>query len=154
MKDIDDIRRENLLRIQDEAGGPAEAGRLLDMSQSQFTNLRDGAADSKTGRPRGMHKSTARRIERAAGKPLGWLDVDHSPKYDVAPNERHRVQEQTFIAAYKGANASVKAAVDLLLLPKGEREALLRKQPTKIVALAIEALEEGAAAALKIKSAA
>lgn len=78
MKDIDQVRRDNLRRIEKECGGPAAAAKLLEMSPSQFTNLRDGARDSKTGKPRGMRKDTARRIEQAADKPQGWLDIDHS----------------------------------------------------------------------------
>lgn len=78
MKDIDDIRRDNLRIIETERGGPSEASKALDMSAAQFANLRDGAKDSKTGKPRGMRKETARRIEEKAGKPSGWLDADHS----------------------------------------------------------------------------
>ena len=80
MKDIDAIRRENLRLIENEMGGLTEAAKLVDMTPSQFGNLRDGAKDSKTGKPRGMRKETARRIEAGAGKPPGWLDVDHNPK--------------------------------------------------------------------------
>ncbi|RQZ76421.1 hypothetical protein DF052_00245 [Burkholderia glumae] len=77
MKDIDEIRRDNLRLIESELGGPAAAAARTGMSHSQFTNLRDGAKDSKTGRPRGMRKATARKIEESTGKPQGWLDVDH-----------------------------------------------------------------------------
>lgn len=64
------------------------------MSAAQFANLRDGAKDSKTGKPRGMRKETARRIEEAAKKPEGWLDQEHqastvppSPAPSVSENE-------------------------------------------------------------------
>ncbi|MFU1927635.1 S24 family peptidase [Bordetella hinzii] len=77
MKDIDQIRRANLRLIEQDAGGPSAAAKLLGMAPAQFMNLRDGAKDSKTGKPRGMRKETARRIESAAGKVPGWLDVDH-----------------------------------------------------------------------------
>ncbi|RRA01944.1 hypothetical protein [Burkholderia cepacia] len=78
MKEIDEIRRDNLRIIETEHGGPAAAAAVLGMSHSQFTNLRDGAKDSKTGRPRGMRATTARKIDELAGKPAGWLDTDHS----------------------------------------------------------------------------
>ncbi|WP_353630657.1 S24 family peptidase [Achromobacter xylosoxidans] len=77
MKDIDEVRRENLRRLEQEHGGPSAAAKALEMSPSQFMNLRDGAKDSKTGKPRGMRKETARKIEERAGKPIGWLDVSH-----------------------------------------------------------------------------
>lgn len=85
MKDIDDIRRENLLALENESGGASAVARLLAMSPSQFMNLRDGAKDSKSGKPRGMRKETARRIELAAGKPTGWLDENH----DELPSRNH-----------------------------------------------------------------
>ncbi|MCA8293338.1 hypothetical protein LGN19_05970 [Burkholderia sp. AU30198] len=86
MKDIDQIRRDNLKLIEAESGGPAAAAAVIGMSHSQFTNLRDGAKDSKTGRARGMRASTARKIEESAGKPLGWLDTDHSETAPPAPS--------------------------------------------------------------------
>lgn len=84
MKDIDAIRRENLQLLEREAGGPAEIARRIGMSQAQFTNLREGAKDSKTGKPRGMRKETARRIEASAGKPTGWLDAEHALNHAVS----------------------------------------------------------------------
>jgi len=84
MRDIDDIRRDNLKIIESEAGGPTAAAASLHMSTAQFTNLRDGAKDSKTGKPRGMRKDTARKIEAAAGKHPGWMDVDHSDAEDTS----------------------------------------------------------------------
>ncbi|MCA7943233.1 hypothetical protein [Burkholderia vietnamiensis] len=84
MKDIDQIRRDNLKMLEAEYGGPSAAAAALGMSHSQFTNLRDGARDSKTGRPRGMRTTTARNIEERAGKASGWLDTDHS---DTAGSE-------------------------------------------------------------------
>lgn len=78
MKDIDQIRRENLKLLELEAGSPTSAAKLAGMSLAQFANLREGAKDSKTGKPRGMRKETARKIEASVGKPVGWLDVDHS----------------------------------------------------------------------------
>lgn len=78
MRDIDEIRRDNLRQLEDELGGPSAAAKQLEMSVAQFANLRDGAKDSKTGKPRGMRKETARRIEQAGSKPVGWLDQDHT----------------------------------------------------------------------------
>jgi len=77
MKDIDEVRRDNLRRLEREFGGLAAVAQAIGMSPAQFANLRDGARDSKTGKPRGMRKDTARRIERATGKDEGWLDIDH-----------------------------------------------------------------------------
>lgn len=78
MKDIDEIRRDNLRLVEAQFGGPTGAANALGMSVAQFSNLRDGAKDSKTGKPRGMRKETARRIENGAGREPGWLDVEHT----------------------------------------------------------------------------
>ena len=63
MKDIDEIRRENMRLIESEFGTATAAANKAGMSLAQFANLRDGAKDSVTGRPRGMRKGTARKIE-------------------------------------------------------------------------------------------
>ncbi len=65
MKDIDEIRRDNMRLLEQEFGGPTPASKALDMSPSQFTNLRDGAKDSKTGKRRGMRKELLPRARRA-----------------------------------------------------------------------------------------
>lgn len=75
--DIDEIRRTNIRKLAEKVGAPTLASRA-EMSLTQLYNLRDGAKDSKTGKPRGMRKETAWRIEDAGGVERGWLDVDHS----------------------------------------------------------------------------
>lgn len=85
MKDIDEIRRCNIRTLEDECKSLASLAKKIGMSSAQLTNLRDGAKDSKTGKPRGMRKETARRIESAANKPVGWLDIDHSQEADIKP---------------------------------------------------------------------
>ena len=148
MKDIDEIRRDNLKLLELELGGPAEAARALDMSLSQFANLRDGAKDSKTGKPRGMRKETARRIEASARKPAGWLDVDHSEPGHAKP----RSAAPAPWAAYQVAPAATKAAVDLLLLPPVQRARLLAKSPQAMTA--VELLETHAGEVMRIKKSA
>ena len=76
--DIDEIRRINIKALE-KIHGPGLAKRA-GMSPAQFYNLRDGAKDSKSGRPRGMRKETAWRIEDAAGVERGYLDVNHDAR--------------------------------------------------------------------------
>ena len=76
--DIDQIRRDNINRLEKSFGGGAALAKMVKMSDAQYYNLRNGAKDSKTGRPRGMRRSTAQRFEIACGKPPGWMDADHS----------------------------------------------------------------------------
>lgn len=73
--DIDEIRRINLKELEKEFG--PELYKKAGMSPTQFYNLRDGAKDSKTGKPRGMRKQTAWKLEDAAEKPRGYLDKLH-----------------------------------------------------------------------------
>lgn len=109
MKDIDQIRRENMLALEAEGGGTSAAANAAGMSQSQWSNLRAGAADSKTGKPRGMRKETARKIEAAFQKPAGWLDVDHRSAHPSAMEASFReysVQESRPISAWSHASIS------------------------------------------------
>lgn len=78
MYDIDEVRRKAMGVLEKEACGPVAAAKRAGMSYSQWANLRSGALDSKTGKPRGMRKETARKIEAAFGRAEGWLDVDLS----------------------------------------------------------------------------
>jgi len=66
--------------LQNEVGSATGAAARLGWDQSQWSNLKNGAADSKTGKPRGMHKDTARKIEKAFGRDKFWLDIDHSAR--------------------------------------------------------------------------
>ncbi|AZY52814.1 hypothetical protein [Bordetella avium] len=74
MADIDNARRKAMAVLEKEAGGPVAAAKKVGMGYAQWVNLRSGAADSKTGKARGMRKETARKIEAAFGRPDGWLD--------------------------------------------------------------------------------
>jgi len=78
MKDIDEIRRENLRALGDEYGGTTALAKVVGMSTAQLSGLQTGARSSKTGKRLGMLSTTARRIERATGKPPRWLDMEHA----------------------------------------------------------------------------
>jgi len=67
MYDIDEIRRRAMGLLEKEAGGPVAAAKRAGMKYAQWANLRSGALDSKSGKPRGMRKETARKIEAAFG---------------------------------------------------------------------------------------
>ena len=88
MKDIDQTRRDNMAILEREAGSPTEAAQTAKMSTSQWVNLRNGAADSKTTKPRGMRKGTARKIERFFSKPEGWLDTDHVTNSSISAQQK------------------------------------------------------------------
>ena len=88
--DIDEIRRINIKALWEK-----QRSALIDacgMQPAQFYNLRDGAPDSKTGKPRGMRKETAWKIEDAAGVPRGYLDKLHA-----APSEENTEEAPNLI---------------------------------------------------------
>jgi len=78
MKTVDEIRRDNMRILQSEAGSATKAANMMRWPLPQFSNLRDGVPDSQSGKRRGMRPDTARKLEKAFGKPEGWLDKDHS----------------------------------------------------------------------------
>lgn len=78
MKLIDDLRRENLLRLRREFEGVKGLADHLGKSESQVSQWLNASAHSVTGKPRGMRSTTARWIEEVCGKPTGWLDTDHA----------------------------------------------------------------------------
>lgn len=85
MKTLEVIHKENLRRLADELGGVAAAAAKVGCSASQYSQWMNGSTHSATGKPRGMRSSSARRIEQAAGKPVGWLDQSRTE--DVAPTQ-------------------------------------------------------------------
>ena len=88
MHDIDEIRRKAMGILEKEAGGPVAAAKRAGMKYAQWANLRSGAFDSKTGKRRGMHKDTARKIEAAFGKQAGWLDFADLTEHDFSDDDR------------------------------------------------------------------
>lgn len=75
---IDSIRRQNLKTLSLESGGIGRLAERLSKDQSQVSQWINASPDSRTGKPRGIRSSTCRDIELRLGKPLGWLDVNHS----------------------------------------------------------------------------
>lgn len=79
--------------LEKKAGSASLAAETVEMSLSQWLNLRDGAVDSKTGTPRGMRKSTARRIEKAFNLNPLWLDTDHCTLITTKDGKAYQVNE-------------------------------------------------------------
>ena len=84
---FEEIRRANLRAVAKDFGGNAALAAALDVTPAAVSQWVNGSRDSKTGKPRGMSHATCRRIEKAANKPPGWMDVghDHSTIPPVAP---------------------------------------------------------------------
>lgn len=113
-----------MLRLERMCGSVSAAAELAGMSQAQWSNLRAGAADSKTGKPRGMRKDTARKIEAGHGKDAGWLDIDPdlslSSYIQTASNEaplrdRNVVEEPAVIYSFDNAKRTIRPAEHYLI---------------------------------------
>lgn len=77
MKSIDQIRRENLVKLREEAGSQRALAAKLERDESQVSQWSLGSTHSATGKQRGMRTETARYIEAKMDKAPGWLDMDH-----------------------------------------------------------------------------
>lgn len=75
MATIEEIRRTNLAKLRDEAGGVRKLADAVGVSEAQMSQWLNGSADSKSGKPRGMRSDSVRRIETAMKKAEGWLDA-------------------------------------------------------------------------------
>jgi transposase-like protein len=70
----DEIRRAKLAELISDAGSVAAVARALGVSSSQISQWKNASPDSKTGKPRVMQDSSARRMEDVFSKPRGWMD--------------------------------------------------------------------------------
>lgn len=78
MATIDQIYRDNLRLLVQEAGGTVTAlAARLGKQNAQVSQWLNGSKDSKTGKPRTLARATARDIERVMNKPEGWMDQPH-----------------------------------------------------------------------------
>lgn len=84
MTTIDSIHKANLQLLAKEFGGVAAVAAKIGRSPSQYSQWLNGSENSGTGKPRGMRTSSARMIEQALGKPVGWMDAPH----DESPSDK------------------------------------------------------------------
>lgn len=76
--DMKQIRRANLRRLITEAGSVKEVAESAGTDPNYLSALAsDNPPKTQSGRPRGVGDALARKLEKAAGKPPGWLDSLH-----------------------------------------------------------------------------
>lgn len=80
MKEISDIRRENLQFLIDRSGSIAGLNEALGRKRNDSTlsQILHRVKDSKTGTPKAMGSRLARGIETSLNLGYGWMDSDHS----------------------------------------------------------------------------
>lgn len=70
------VRLSNLEILVAEAGSAAALARLAHTSESYLSQIRNQLTTAK-GTPRGVGDDLAAKLERAMGKPNGWMDESH-----------------------------------------------------------------------------
>lgn len=83
MKTVADIRRDNLLVAIKRAGTAANLAAAAQVSTAYLSQVKSRQPESSSGRPRNMGDDVARRIEKALGEPVGWMDT---PRGDELPD--------------------------------------------------------------------
>jgi len=74
--DLDEIHRQRLLALIEEAGGMANLARELGhKTTSTLSQYKGRSADSTTGKPKSIGKALCRDLERVRNKPHGWMDL-------------------------------------------------------------------------------
>jgi len=79
MKTAHDCRRENLEILVQELGSLDAIAERAQLSNTVYlSQIRNRTLDTKTLKPRNMGSVTARKLESACSKPIGWMDKDHA----------------------------------------------------------------------------
>lgn len=81
MKTVSETRRENLLLLVTEHGSLANLNEKLGLLRTDATlsQIKNQSRESRTGKPKMMGVTLARRIEKALNLPTGWMDNDQLP---------------------------------------------------------------------------
>ena len=77
------VRLGNLELLVEEAGSATSLARLAKTSESYLSQIRNRLRTPK-GTPRSVGDSLAEKLERALGKPIGWMDEPHWQTPEVA----------------------------------------------------------------------
>ena len=120
MKKIEDVRRDNLRRLRDELQGVQNLADRIGKSQSQVSQWLNASTHSASGKPRTISSASCREIEKATGKPDGWMDVEHVPLTVVQSNEATALRkiladtsaEVRLLSVYNLANADQRELID------------------------------------------
>lgn len=121
-----DIRRANLLRLVNEAGGQAALAERIETNPVYVNQLVRGAPDSRTGRPRQIGDAIARRLERTFGKPHGWMDSAHHAAEPPAVYRMPAPPPSDFAEPRVPTDSEWQLLQDLRAMPAEDREALMR----------------------------
>lgn len=90
MKIINEIRRDNLLILIKEAGGTLKLAEAYGCTEAAIKTMLNAYKDSKSGTPKGIGPSSARKLEECMGKERGWLDHEQGSAFsnELTDDER------------------------------------------------------------------
>ena len=122
MQTIDNIRRERLLQLIAEHGTQAALARVISKSPAQISQWVNRSPNSATGKPRVMDSATAREIESACGKAVGWMDqpTQQTGATVVVAHEPRPAHSEHVAARLTRDLVGFMAGLDPLLIPSAK----------------------------------
>jgi len=98
MKTVEEIRRLRLAALVSEVGTVVRVANTIKRGSAQVSQWLNASPDSRTGKPRTISNASARLIERAFDKPVGWLD--HFSEFPPAPEQAAVVRIESGFQPY------------------------------------------------------
>jgi hypothetical protein len=150
MRTIADIRHDRLLELIGEAGGVQQLADKLGKPYSQISQVKNRATYNAQGARRAVGTKLAREMERAMGKPEGWMDADHQMQ-----SSEHRKQDDMPLAQTEAFKQAVwrGAAMRLVEFCNAQRMLLDPETFADVVDAAVEVAGEDAEAAGRVMKA-
>lgn len=112
---IDEIRLGNLRLLVEEFGSTEELEHLCKVSSAYLDQLLDGVK-LKSGKPRKMGDTVARKLEKGCEKADDWMD---SPQWKHEPVHPDQIvlsaDEQILLGRYRRASSKARRIVQLVL---------------------------------------
>lgn len=96
----EEVRRDNLLFLIEQAGSQRALAERIGKAPAQISQWVTGAPDAR-GNPRTMGRATARHIEERLGLPTGWMDQAHGGAADAGQSQAARYDDATMAQAFE-----------------------------------------------------
>lgn len=120
MRKIEDVRRDNLKRLRHEVGSVGDLAEKLGKSQSQVSQWLNASTHSSSGKARTISSGSCREIEKAFGRPEGWMDIDHTPLTVAETSEASALRAMLIdasadirlLSVYRLANSDQREIID------------------------------------------
>src|SRR3546814_1506803 len=130
MKNIDDIRREDLIALRDQHGTEQVLADIMEISPTQISQWINAAIDFKSGKPRNIRSRSCRKMELKLDLASGWMDTDHRRSDQPDPPSEHPAgvaqarpgNDHEAVGLPDNTASLNKASIDLLLPAIRDRE--------------------------------